>query len=312
MRIRFDRSSILQTGGAVALFAFALTAPMMAQAQNSDVNGRLTRIENEIQTLSRAMFKGEVPPASAIGSAANPAGVENRLSQIERDLQALTGRVEEISYDINRLKNLSDMNSRAAASAPVQQPSASVSSSTTQTMPGYPGVGMSSTTVSPSGTWQAPAEADAPAPADSPTTGRLGSLSASATPDAPTAAYEAAFTALRNQDYAQAQSGFNDFIKKNPSHALVPNAMYWLGETYYVRNEFDQAARIFAESYQKYPKGAKAADNLLKLAMSLAGQGKTKDACVALGQLKKEYPAGAAPVLTRADQESSRLNCAAL
>jgi len=43
--------------------------------------------------------------------------------------------------------------------------------------------------------------------------------------------------------------------------------------------------------------------------MALAGQGKTKDACVALGQLKKEYPAGAAPVLTRGDQEIERLKC---
>ncbi len=57
---------------------------------------------------------------------------------------------------------------------------------------------------------------------------------------------------------------------------------------------------------------AKAPDNLLKLAMALAGQGKTKDACVALGQLKKEYPAGAAPVLTRGDQEIERLNCTSL
>ena len=212
----------------------------------------------------------------------------------------------------------------------------SVSPNAMQTAPGYPSVGMATASVSPSGTMggamggpmgtavgaamggampgqaypseQYPMDPNAPASATSaPSMGQLGSMSS--TPDSPTAAYETAFTMLRNQDYDGAQMAFDSFIKANPGHALIPNAMYWLGETYYVRNDFEKAVHIFAESYQKYPKGTKAPDNLLKLALSLNGMGKTADACVALAQLKKEYPAGAAPVLTRADQESAKLGC---
>jgi TolA-binding protein len=58
-----------------------------------------------------------------------------------------------------------------------------------------------------------------------------------------------------------------------------------LGETFYVRNDFKNAAVAFAEGYQKYPNSQKAPDNLLKLAMALGQQGQQQNACVALSQL---------------------------
>ncbi|MBI2233903.1 MAG: tol-pal system protein YbgF [Micavibrio aeruginosavorus] len=306
----------------VALLVFAPVVP--ALAQSSDTAARIERLENEIQTLSRAIFKGETPPPGAFssGNEAAQANLQNRLDQIETDMRSITGRIEELGYDINRLK---EMEGRIAAleNRAVQQgavPSATPSASS--------GMGMAAYQVTPPQLQMQPqgggamdnygmTDPNAPAPAHSPTAGQLGAIEttidssgvATATPGTPMGDYEAAYAMLRNQDYASAEIAFDKFIKDNPDNTLVPNALYWLGETYYVRNDFEKAARTFAEAYRKYPKGAKAPDNLLKLAMSLAGLGKTQDACVALGQLKKEYPAGSAPVLTRADQEIARLGC---
>ncbi len=123
--------------------------------------------------------------------------------------------------------------------------------------------------------------------------------------------YEAAFSQLKNGNYAAAQSGFNQFIKAYPEHPLGPNAIYWMGETYYAQKKYDQSARIFAESFKKYPKGPKAADSLLKLGLSLGGGGKTQDACVTLKQVKKQFPTGEGSVLRRTEQELKRLGCAA-
>ncbi|MBC7325381.1 MAG: tol-pal system protein YbgF, partial [Moorella sp. (in: Bacteria)] len=125
----------------------------------------------------------------------------------------------------------------------------------------------------------------------------------------PVGLYERSFSFLRDRNYDQAETGFADFLNRFPGHDLAPNAKYWLGETYYVRNNFERAARIFAEAYQQYPQGPKGPDNLLKLAMSLAGLGKTEDACVTFGQLQKEYPSGAIPVLMRAEKEMEKLGC---
>ena len=125
----------------------------------------------------------------------------------------------------------------------------------------------------------------------------------------PAGLYERAFSFVRDRDYDRAETAFADFLERYPAHDLASNAKYWLGETFYVRGDFEKAARVFAEAYQQYPKGSKGPDNLLKLGMSLAGLGKTQDACVTYIQLRKEYASGSIPVLMRAEQEMEKLGC---
>jgi tol-pal system protein YbgF len=335
MRIRFDRV-LLQTGAIAALLLLSTSTYVFAD--NADTQAQLQRLENEIQTLSRAVFKGEQPPAGAIstGNDSTQADIQNRLSQIEMNIQSLTGKIEEQGNEINTLKDQLAHANTTASAMPVPSPHYGMNAATdtaiqnpAQTAPVVIGPsdvsGSSSSytyTSHPSGGSDATpaddsfsmADPNAPAPTNAPTAGKLGTIITNTDPNGiapgtPMAEYEAAFALLRNQDYPAAQIAFDKFIKQNPTNPLVGNAMYWLGETYYVRNQFEPATKIFAEAYQKYPQGAKAPDNLLKLGLSLAGQGKTKDACVALAQLKKQYPAGAAPVLTRGDQAIEQLKC---
>ena len=78
---------------------------------------------------------------------------------------------------------------------------------------------------------------------------------------------------------------------ERPQDYLAGNAQYWMGETYYVRGRYQDAAVTFAEGYQKYPTNSKAPDNLLKLGMSLGQLGKKADACVAFAQgFEQEIP----------------------
>ena len=102
---------------------------------------------------------------------------------------------------------------------------------------------------------------------------------------------------------------FLAFVKANPTHSLTPNAQYWLGESYYVRNKFKEAAVAFAEGFQRFPKSDKAKDFLLKLGVSLGALDNKKDACVALKQLDTEFPDAPQTVKRRAEQERNRLAC---
>ncbi len=95
----------------------------------------------------------------------------------------------------------------------------------------------------------------------------------------------------------------------NPKDPLAGNAKYWLGETFYVRQDYQQAAVTFAEAYQEYPNSGKAPDNLLKLGMSLSALGSSSDACGTFAELLKRYPKAAATILRRAKQEQRRLAC---
>lgn len=344
MRIRFDKVNCLQTGAIAALlfilFVGLFCTPVNVFAANSDTNAQIKRLENEIQTLSRAVFKGEQPPAGSmnapIADQAIQADMQNRLSQMEMSIQQLTGKVEEQQHTISNLRdqlaksgagtvtpangNGFGMTSTSTTSVnppqpEMQQPTATTSTYTYTSRPSNSGEIGSAAAANEGFTMSDP---NAPAPANAPTSGKLGSMvtnvdqngnASDASANTPTGQYEAAYTLLKSQDYAGAQNAFDAFIKKYPDNSLVPNAKYWIGESYYVRNQFDQSARVFADTYQKYPKAPKAPDTLLKLGMSLAGQGKTKDACIALLQLKKQYPAGSAPVLSRGDQEIERLKC---
>ncbi len=121
--------------------------------------------------------------------------------------------------------------------------------------------------------------------------------------------YDRAFGLLRQADYEGAEKAFKSFIDKNPKDKLVDNAKYWYAETFYVRAKFNDAAVAFADAYQQNPKGTKAPDSLLKMAMSLGSLEKTQDACTTLNELKKNYPNAPQTIRSRADQERTRLKC---
>ncbi len=91
--------------------------------------------------------------------------------------------------------------------------------------------------------------------------------------------------------------------------ALAGSAQYWLGETFYARGKYVDAASAFAEGYKRYPKGTKAADDLLKLGMSLARADQKQNACVALAQLDRDFPHPGAAIKERAVAEKKRLGC---
>lgn len=121
--------------------------------------------------------------------------------------------------------------------------------------------------------------------------------------------YNYAYRLLVQSDYANAEAAFREFIGAHPQDMLAGNAQYWLGETYYVRQQFEPAAQAFLNGYQHYPKSAKAPDSLLKLGMTLAAMKKTPEACAALGQLSKEFPNAPSHVKDAAVRERSKITC---
>ncbi|MBO0735119.1 MAG: tol-pal system protein YbgF [Alphaproteobacteria bacterium] len=121
--------------------------------------------------------------------------------------------------------------------------------------------------------------------------------------------YNFAFGLLKQADYPAAEEAFRDFIARHPDDPLAGTAQYWLGETYYARRRYAEAASAFADGYKRYPKGAKAADDLLKLGMSLARANQKQNACVALVQLDHDFPKPGSAIKGRSAAEKKRLGC---
>lgn len=299
-----------------------------ALAQSGDTQSRLNRLENEIETLSRALFKGEEPPAGAFSSPSDDAAraaSEVRINQLETELRALTGQVEQQAYELRLLKEQVEAQKISSPSQGMTQMGRPMGENPLSA--GLYGDAPVASPAMPAATepaiggprfeqMTAPQPSVQAAAAYTTGGGQLGTLSQAAsgsyTPPAtndPTAVYESAFSLVRDGSYDQAEAALGDFLARFPDHSLAPNARYWLGETYYVRKDYEQATRVFAEAYQQAPKGPKGPDNLLKLGLSLAGMGKTQDACVALQQLKLEYGGTANPVIDRASREMTAIGC---
>jgi tol-pal system protein YbgF len=121
--------------------------------------------------------------------------------------------------------------------------------------------------------------------------------------------YQYAFGLLRENRYDDAERALRTFISENPDHQLTGNANYWLGETYYVRGDYKNAAITFAQGVKNYPQSGKGPDNMMKLGMALAAMDQGKDACTAFAEVGKRYPQASDTLKDRVVKEQQRNGC---
>lgn len=285
---------------AYGILLATLAVPAQA-ASDYELRNRLEALEKSVQSLRNSG-----------GGPASEAKLGVRISEVEEEVRMLRGMVEENQYRNDRLakdlKTLSDDLTYRLQALEAAAP-----------MPGIPPV-----------TGEAPppaAEPSAP-PAPPASTGRtmedvVGEVSGDI-PTAPPAApvnvpamkfsspqehYSHAFTLINRAQYDEAEQVLRSFTQQYPKDNLSGNAYYWLGETYYVREKFLEAADAFRQGFEAMPAGQKAPDNLLKLGMSLGKLDKKDQACVVLSQLQVKYAGKAQPVLDRAAKERQSLGC---
>ena len=129
-------------------------------------------------------------------------------------------------------------------------------------------------------------------------------VSTSATATAPTAAaagsglagkdeqtaYGYAFDALKSGDYVESARRLRDFLAAFPGGQLAPNALYWMGESYYVTQNYAMAGDQFRALLDRYPSHDKAPGALLILGLTQYGQKQYPQAEATLRQVLQRYP----------------------
>jgi tol-pal system protein YbgF len=108
--------------------------------------------------------------------------------------------------------------------------------------------------------------------------------------DAERVAYEAAFDRLKAGRYDESARAFQQFLGQFPAGPLAPNAVYWLGESYYATQNYELAAQQFRALLERYPAHDKAAGAMLKLGLSQYGLGQQDAAQATLAQVVRSYP----------------------
>jgi tol-pal system protein YbgF len=254
------------------------------QRRIEQLEEQLVDLQVVIGTLeSRAKGATAPPSGPRAPSAAVSAADAGRLDAIETQIRALAAQLEGLQEQVRAL---------ASRSEPADAPQPRFGSVTVA--PEEPKDDMDRVLTQP------PAGPRVAAPAPGPR----------AEPEAdPQQAYEQAYGYLLQKDYRAAEAGFDDFLKRYPSHQLAGNAQYWLGETLYVRGQYRAAAGAFLKGYQTYSRSPKAPESLLKLAMSLHRLGQKDAACSSFSELATKYPNPPAHVRSMAQSERQRSGC---
>jgi tol-pal system protein YbgF len=283
-----------------------MATPAFAQDyDNRTMGGRLERMERDLQLLQRQIVRGE--PVYDDGdmsptTAARAGSSEARLGALEEQIRSLRGQLEQSEFKNKQLEGKlelmqKDLDMRLGAiehgvtppAPPAAEEKPAYTTGDAQEGDGMV-VGDKMQPLNKKKSLDEQAEAGAKF-------------------DNPRDHYNYAFKLLRQAKHAEAGDAFGTFIADYPKDPLVGNAYYWLGETYYVRRDYVKAADSFRQGFEVMPAGPKAADNLLKLAMSLSATKEDAKACVVLKQLVKKFGENSAAVKQKAESEMNRLQC---
>lgn len=310
------------------------------------LEAQLVDMQVVIGTLeSLARGGGGAAPAADGGSFSGGGGADSvRIDGLETQLRALAAQVQQLTDQVRALggqprrSDAAPMPDAAPGQTPLGQtpPSQTPPSGFASSAPAADDLRFGSTTVTAAtgdtigGLIENDAAATAAVPAAPAAPATPGGAAASPAPEmaalppafgaatAPGAdnnpggakqLYETAYGYLMQRDYSAAQGAFEDFLNRYPQDSLAGNAQYWLGEAHFVRGEFKAAASSFLKGYQNYAGNPRAADSLLKLAMSLDRLGQKDAACSSFGELSTRFPNAPENVKMRAKSERQRIGC---
>ncbi len=111
--------------------------------------------------------------------------------------------------------------------------------------------------------------------------------------------YQNAFDLLKAGRYPQAQKAFQAFLDAYPSSSYAGNAQYWLGESYYVQNQYAPALGEFGRVIQNHPKSAKVPDAMLKVGYIQYDRKAYDKSRKILEDLVSQYPQSTPAILAR-------------
>lgn len=212
--------------------------------------------------------------------ASQPAAIEAnaKIDRLEAEVRSLTGRVEELTFQLEQARaRLDSVSAALAGDAP-------------QPLAGAP-AGPNDLIAN---------EISKAAPASG---GEV------ALPLDPEAAFAYASDFLLAGDYANAERAFKMFVETFPNHPRTADARFRLGEVYLANSKNTEAADAFIAFIRAYPQSARGAEAYLKLGTAFARLQKPDEACKVFKTLKSKYPNAAPAVLQRTNVEMGKISC---
>ena len=281
----------------------------------------LENLQKDIKTLEKAVYSQNVTSGNSdmtISSGDNDVLTKHllKLSELEEQFKILTNNFEEINFKLDKLSNrITKIQSDNQMRFQDLESSDSVVSKKEKKLPGSGEAQDLGKTLE--------IEASESATASAEQMQRTQSVESVGTvvyeeaeraekilPDSsPEKQYDFAVSFIKVGDYETAELALREFVDDNKQHELAGDAQYWYGETFRVRQLYQDAATAYLDGYQKYPKSKKAPINLLKLGVMLVQIGEKEQGCSMILGVKDQYPKANQSVIQKAQYEKKKFNC---
>jgi len=271
------------------------------EQQVANLQAMVAALESLVRTQPSAVLPQESTAPGGQGFDA-AAGVTARVDALETQIGALSSQLELLTQQLGAME--ARMGGGAAPQPLAPPPPQQQDGQPVEPLPELPGR-QGSAPADPAGTLLADAGGVA-----------AFGLPASSQDEAPppsgldaSSLYTQGYGDLLRRNYVAAEASFRELVQRFPADSLAGKAQYWLGESYYARGAFKNAADAFLASYRTYGSGEKAPDSLLKLARALGELGQKDAACATLAEFSAKYPAAEPVLLDQARTERRKVGC---
>ena len=262
---------------------FVTSTPLAQDANLQTLIQRLNRVQEDLRILQKDYYRGQKTGVSRmpVGSASKKVkgrlvDAEIRMSNLEAEMRRLTGQLEDVGHGmqtmLQRLDSLvkdadfrlTEIEHRLARTLESPEAASStekagkVADTQQEALNQSNSVAAKNPSILPEGT--------------------------------PEERYKYAYSLLITTQWIKAETAFQEFLDQHGDDKLAGNAQYWLGETFYARQNLPEATRAFLVGIQRYPNSMKAPDTMLKLGISLAKLGKSEDSCAAFLEMQNKFP----------------------
>ena len=286
----------------------------------SEITARIEAITKDLKTLEKAFYKtSEVKPSNVSSDGLNEDILTRhllKLNEIEEQFREVTNRYEEINFKIDKLSNRitkiqsdNQMRFNDLETSGVAMASPSKNKKEKKRLPGTDlpqDLGrISESDLENAKQIQKTQSIETAGLVVTERTQRETLLPNKG----PKEQYDFAVSFIKVGDYETAEFALKEFIDKNKDNELAGSAQYWYGETFRIRQLYQDAAAAYLDGYQNYPKSKKAPINLLKLGTTLVQLGEKDQGCLMIKGVKKEYPKASKSVLQKAEYEKKKFKC---
>jgi len=283
---------------------------------------QLQILQKDIKTLEKAVYSKDVKTISSSGELSTGGSdilTQHllKLSELEEQFKILTNSFEEINFKLDKLSNRitkvqtdNQMRFQDLEKSGLGNASDSAALAKTKKLPGSDEAkdlgGVSDSDIAAAEKIQKTQSIESVGTVVTETAPRAEKILPDTTPEKQ---YEFAISFIKVGDYETAELALREFVDDNSKHELAGSAQYWYGETFRVRQLYQDAATAYLDGYQNYPKSSKAPVNLLKLGVMLVQIGEKQQGCSMILGVKDQYPEANQSVIQKAEYEKKKYSC---